>query len=50
MDTKAQKIQNEIYRKMPAKKKLEIAIKLYRMCKSLNSLKNEKIPRVRKFS
>lgn len=45
---KVQELQNEIYRKMPVRKKLEITVSFYRTGKFLNSLKNEQIPRTRK--
>ena len=36
---RAEKIQNEIYRKMPAEKKLKIACQLFLLGKKLNELK-----------
>lgn len=45
----AQEIQNQIYRKMTAKKKLEITVNFYRTGKFLNNL-NAKTSRTRKSS
>ena len=43
LDSKAMdKLQNEIYRKMPAAKKLKIASQLFLLGQKLNALKNEK--------
>ena len=45
---KVQEMQNEIYRKMTARKKLEIVIGFFRTGMKLNSLKYEKVSRTRK--
>ncbi len=39
----AEKIQNEIYRKMPADKKIKIASQLFFLGKKLDELKKQKI-------
>lgn len=44
----AQAIQNKIYQKMSAKKKLEVMVSFYRTGKFLNNLKNAKHSRNRK--
>ena len=41
----AEKIQNEIYRKMPAEKKLKIAAELFLLGKKLDGLKKQKYDR-----
>lgn len=38
---KAEKLQNEIYRKMSAEKKLKIAFELFKLGKKLNALKTK---------
>ena len=43
-----QERQNQIYRKMSARKKAEITFSFYRLGKYLDSLKNEKISRIKK--
>ncbi|MCL5407190.1 MAG: hypothetical protein M1429_01705 [Patescibacteria group bacterium] len=47
---KVQEIQNEIYRKMSVQKKAEITFSFYRLGKYLDSLKNDKISRIKKSS
>ncbi len=44
----AQERQNQIYRQMSAQKKAEITFSFYRIGKYLDSLKNEKISRIKK--
>lgn len=51
MDPKtAEKIQNEIYRRMPAEKKIKIVGELFLFGKKLETLKNQKIHDTRKTS
>ena len=47
---RAQEIQNEIYRKMTDRRKMEITIEFMRMGKAFNTKKNEEISRTRKFN
>jgi hypothetical protein len=44
--TEAEKIQDEIYRKMPAEKKIKIAARLFLLGKKLDALKEQKYDRV----
>lgn len=46
----AEKLQNEIYRKMPASQKIKIAGKLFLLGKKLNELKKQKINDPRRTS
>ena len=46
----AEKIQNEIYRKMPAEKKIKIAGQLFLLGQKLDALKKQKINDSRKTS
>lgn len=46
----AQERQNQIFRKMSAQKKAEITFSFYRLGKYLESLKNAKVSRTKKFS
>ena len=47
---KAKQIQNEIYRKMPAERKIKIAGQLFLLGQKLNTLKKQKIDEPRKTS